>query len=443
MRRSLFLFSAIVLVSGCASLSPMPALQPDVNKLLVTGHVDEAVQKISAESADYGPGNYLLYYLDRGMIEHYAGKYADSEKSFEKAKQRFTELYTKSITAEAESWLINDHTIPYCGSDYEYVLINVIQALNYVAQGNIAEALVEARDLDAKYQVIDSAARNAKRAYFADNGFARFLMGILYEAEGTPADLQDALLSYKEALALYEGYYAGAYTPQMLKENYMALADYLGNAMPGEEQKAVAGVHPEPLRERRKKSEVILIELTGVAPVKVGEMVPLPIDGEFIVKMEFPKFVRRAAMNPASRFVAEQNGIPRASKDSELGADIEDIAVRDLDARRVSVLGKSVVRPALKYLILRKQKENIEKHYGKLAADLFGVVGNLYNVYSEQADLRSWQALPGQIRVSRLVLDPGAYHLRLNSTAAPSKDLGDVNLNAGEIRFVITRTALR
>ena len=61
--------------------------------------------------------------------------------------------------------------------------------------------------------------------------------------------------------------------------------------------------------------------------------------------------------------------------------------------------------------------------------------GSLYNVFSEQPDLRSWQTLPARIRVARLIVKPGAYEV-----SAGSESLGQVTLGAGEKKFFVVRT---
>jgi hypothetical protein len=98
----------------------------------------------------------------------------------------------------------------------------------------------------------------------------------------------------------------------------------------------------------------------------------------------------------------------------------------------------------LKYLIERKQQENIEKEYGPTSAAIFTLASNIYNVYSEQADLRSWQSLPAEIRVARLSLTPGQYRLRMDHLAGSGKvvdtaELGERDLCSGKTYFFVSR----
>ena len=113
-------------------------------------------------------------------------------ESFEKSKQRFRELYTESLTKEALSWAVNDYMLPYRGADHEYVLVNVFQALNFLALGDLNEALVEARDLSSKYQVVGNLAQKMLRSRFEDNGFARMFMGMAVRSAPKPATISVA-----------------------------------------------------------------------------------------------------------------------------------------------------------------------------------------------------------------------------------------------------------
>lgn len=443
--RSLVVYTLMTVVllgsGGCAGLWASSGIQPQVTSLVASGRVEEAVEKISAKKASYGANNYLLYYLDRGLIELMAGRYEASTVSFEKAKTRFRELYTRSVTDEAMSWVTNDYALPYRSADFEYVLVNVFQALNYVQMGKIDEALVEARDLDAKYQIIEEIAKNSQRVHFADNGFARFLMGLFYEMRGGPQDLTEALLFYEQSMALYEGYYGNVYMPQVLKENAVALAAVYGHKDTLTKLKKVAHLA---WKEKQKKVEIYLIEMVGYSPVKETEMIPIPVEKDLIAPIAFPKLCNRGYVTYRSVLRAAASADITHGNESELGVDIEDIARRDMDAKRALVLTKGILRPVIKTIIEHKQKENIEKKYGSTASGIFGLLASVYNLYTERADLRSWESLPAQVRISRLVLDPGQYqisvqHLTVDGKEVRNIDLGFLDLKAGDKRILLRR----
>jgi hypothetical protein len=438
-------FFFLLISFGCSSCALMsaPRLQPEINSLVDSGQIALAADKIAGREADYGPGNALLYYLDRGMLESLTGNFQASIASFEQAKLIFDKLYTRSVSREAASWLTNNYALPYRGTDYEYVLVNIFQAMNYLQMHDRHEALVEARDLDSKFRVIGDTAGQADRPHNEDNGFARLFMGLLYRSNGSEENLNDALIALRQALALYDASYDASFVPEVLKEDLMALAEYFeAGDLPGLRQR-FTDVRTPDIRSRARKSEVIFLQLTGHSPVKQEEFVPVPANKDLVVKIALPSFVSRSA-GPAASVLTAQGEHGLVSVATQLGADIEYLAQRDLKAQKAWILSKGVLRPALKYLVEKKQQENIEKKFGATAAALFGLAGSVYNFYSERADLRSWKTLPAGIRVGRIFLDPGVYRLKvrnLNAVGALSgqEDLGEISLKEGEVRFIIRR----
>ena len=118
-----------------------PGQQPKVNSLVVAQKLQQASETLGEGSRVYGKNNELLYWLDRGMVEQCLGQYEQSIGSFAEAQKRFEELYTRSITKLANAWVLNDYAAPYRGEDYEYTLINIFQAVNYLMIGNYNEAI--------------------------------------------------------------------------------------------------------------------------------------------------------------------------------------------------------------------------------------------------------------------------------------------------------------
>jgi hypothetical protein len=276
-------------------------------------------------------------------------------------------------------------------------------------------------------------------------------MGVLYEASGSSQDKNDAWIAYRQALALYDGYYGGSYVPSLLQERLIALARRFSDSDRSNFERRFPQAAREAGANETEKAVVYLIHSVGYSPVKVEEMVPVPVDREFITKIAVPRFVARPSVVRSSRLVADPVGgtnvlgQPNAKvADSELGDDIESVAVRDLESRRALILSKAVLRPGLKYLIERKQQENVQKKYGNGAAEVFTVLSDLYNLFSEKADLRSWQALPAQVRIARLVLDPGRYQFKVHDLSqegilAGTEELGAFDVRSGEVRFFVLR----
>ena len=322
--------------------------------------------------------------------------------------------------------------------------MNVFQTLNYLQLKEVNEALVEARDLDSKFPVVADVYAKDKRV-FEDNGFARLLCGILYEAAGAGDDLSEAFISYKQALTVYDTFYGGSYVPVVLQNALVRMARRFFDPALGVYRSRFPEARVD--ADRPGMATVYLLESTGFSPVKVSQMIPVPVGDGLVTKIAFPQFVRRPCQVHSSRLVLKDLSGTLVNMNTELGADVEALAEKDLEARKAMVLVKSVARPALKYLVERNQKEVIEKQHGYLAGQLFGLFSDLYNFYTEQADIRSWQALPAQVRLGRVQVAPGTYHVSVEDLNAAGvvisgEDKGEVELKEGQTYFFVRR-ALR
>lgn len=74
---------------------------------------------------------------------------------------------------------------------------------------------------------------------------------------------------------------------------------------------------------------------------------------------------------------------------------------------------------------------------GKESSGLLSLVGKLAAQLTDAAETRSWLLLPAEIRIKRLILEPGEHQLTLNSTLSAGKTASSstsLTLTAGEIR---------
>ncbi|MDD5747180.1 MAG: hypothetical protein PHO30_07965, partial [Candidatus Omnitrophica bacterium] len=151
--RAIAWLSPVVLLASCASA---PRIQPQVDAMVNTGQYGKALEVLNDNTALYGKNNELLYLLDKGYVQHLNRDFPGSVSTFDAAKQKVDQLYTKSLSAIAATWAVNDYAAPYSGEDFERVFINIFQSLNYMGLGKYDDALVEARDVDSTLNSINS-----------------------------------------------------------------------------------------------------------------------------------------------------------------------------------------------------------------------------------------------------------------------------------------------
>lgn len=414
-----FLVFFLLCLSSCAG--PIRNLQPQINSLVIAHHFDVALRYLDDTSAVYGPKNELLYWLDKGMVLHLAGRYQESIAAFEQAKRKFDELYTRSLHEMASTVLTNDYWESYRGDDEEYVLLNMIQALNFAALGQIHESLVEAREVDVKLSLINGRYGSRHKNVYRDDAFARLLMGILYKADNSWEGKDDARISLDRALEVYQKDYVKNYgisVPQLLEK--------IKN------------------QDNSSKATVYLIQYTGFMPIKTADVFVIPAGGALVTKLSFPKYVDRMSILDSSKLIAHGR-LADTVYPTEVGENIGAIAKQILENRKWLLRAKAALRPAVKLAGEKVAEIQLKKKYGYLSADALDILSTVYNLYTEEPDLRSWQTLPNEIRIARLVLEPGHYQFAVQSfdkdgNSLENKDLGALDLKASDVKFFIVRS---
>lgn len=427
-----------------------------------------ALSILEGASGAFGEKDSLLYHLERGMLYHYAGDFEPSNESFETAK-RLAELhFTKSVTAEASTFLANDNTRPYYGENFERALLHVFGALNYQALGMIDEALVEVRQLNFFLrQLIVNGEENAYR----DDAFARYLAALFFEQDG---DLDEAWVAYQKSLdayATYEDLY-GVRVPSLVRRDARRVAGKLGRATTQEFERRYG---PEPFVPRPPGTgRVTVVHYNGRAPYKIDTFIDIAVrngwpyvnkidvDSESkrdaarvsqvatsvladdVVRVAFPKY---KTVKHRIRGLAVHAGGGEAAR-AELVEDIGKIAQRDLADRIHRVRAKAIARAVLKYAMGKAAEYAAEEaggdDYGKLAGALVRVGSNLARTASEVSDKRGWFTVPDEIWLCQLDLPEGTHELRLSyrnkSGQEVRSDTVPVEIVPGEHRFVISRT---
>jgi hypothetical protein len=378
--------------------------------------------------------------MDRAMTLHLAGDYAASNAAIEEGARLIEDLYTKSVSAEAASFLVNDMSLPYRGDHYERVMLHLLGMLNYSALGQKDDALVEARRADELLKGFAQEVGEDKLGYRED-ALARYVSALLYES-GSRQDLWDAYLDYKKADEAYDLYAQLYHTPKprRLKADLQRLAEGLGENDDLARWRGRDGqLDYRPLDETRKggKAELIVLLYQGLAPAKISVSSTLPIalgDGtQQYFRLALPQAVVLQQPELQAKLLAgSQPAVP-----FELFQDINAIAVRDLQDKAGALTLKATARAIAKFQAARQVQKQAREAGG--AAELLAFLGtNLYTLFSETADTRSWRTLPGRIYLARVSLDPGRQKVLVEVQAGgpQSLDFGELDLKAGQKLFL-------
>lgn len=420
---------------------------PHINQCLLKEDYDSACKLVQKSKKEYPKRNAALYYLDEGITFHLAGQYLKSNESFCRAESVMDALYTKSLSKEAASFLISDNTVPYRGEDFERAMVNLFMALNYASLGAWEDSLVEARKVDNKLLVINANYDEDKKNVYKEDGFIRFLMGTLYEADG---ELNDAFISYRKAEQIYRADYLpnyGVRPPQFLIENLLTAAEGMGFYREMEEiQSEYPLVTCRNFSEKRRMAEVFFIHYNGIGPEKVEDSFAIPLPDGYVMKMAYPRFVEKNfQISYAEVILKDQQGGLCARFPTALMEDVGAIATTNLDNRINRIKAKAIARATTKYLASKAAEKAATDEKGEWAGLLVKIAANVASVATEQADIRHWRLLPAEIRVGRAVIPPGDYSGEIDfvddrGAILGSKVIEPFSVRGEEKRFFIFRT---
>jgi hypothetical protein len=451
----------LLTIPGAMGCGPAFDHYKTLDSLQVNQRFSEADTVIKKHQRGYGRRNSVLYDLDRGMMLHLAGDYAESNKYLFKAEEETENLYTQSVSTGLGAMVTNDNTFPYEGEDFEKVMINIIAGMNYIFMDQSDEALVEARKVDHKLNFMND--QYEKKNIYKRDGLARYVSGILYEAKGM---LNDAFISYRMALEAYEDYRRdyGTPIPLTLPSDLLRTAQALGleeeHSHYREQFPNAAWMTEEELGSR---SEVIFLGLIGRSPIKEDYFIDAPIpDGEggaYLGRIAVPKYVAlgteiksaKVYLIPSQGGVMEPADLDRAiSQDTFLMENITAISMKNLEDRMDRIKARAVARAIIKYEAVHSIKKvmdiNKQKSAGEQVAEIIidGILTKVIPVISEEADKRSWHTFPGEIWMARVVAPPGEYtivvdyHDRMGRSVS-RKTYPPLTLPAGEKKLLSDR----
>ena len=438
---ALLLWAAAALLLGACS--PHVELYPKLDELALRDQYLEAAQLVEKSKDAYGDRNAVLYNLDRGLYYHHAGRYKESNAAFELAERRMDDLYTESVTGNVAAFALNDNTLPYRGEDFETVLVNVYRALNYIALGQVDEALVEARKVNLKLEAINDKYPGDAKNVYKEDAFARLLAGVLYEMGGTRNDVNDAFISDRLAVNAYANDFAKNYrvdAPEVLARNLLSTALFMGPEELRAAQTRYPGVEPIPLDRKRQLGQLYLVHFAGKSPVKVEDSIRAVMPDGNLLKVAFPRYRSRGYLITGAR--VQVDGQPAATL--QAAQPIGAIAKENLENRRGRIAVKAIARATAKYIANRALQERARKE-GQAAGVLGFIAGTVFAEISEQADLRSWQTLPDLVLIGRVLVPPGKHRVQVQFTSGggavvATRDLGELELAAGQTRFVMLHT---
>ncbi|EKF73169.1 hypothetical protein A11A3_14892 [Alcanivorax hongdengensis A-11-3] len=409
-RKGFPLLLVLALLSGCATRSlfvPYPN-QATAWQSGIGSPQPAATEKLQ-KAAQSNDG--VLYQQELGRVSQLDGERQQSQDAFAAAIDHYQQtdeaarIRASSLVADTSSLIVNDNARPYTAPDYERIFTRAYQALNYWAANDVTGTAVELRaageeqrnaarkrdreiakaekDADdnqvdlSQYQGyfegLDAAAGSVKASF--QNAWTFYLSALFWEAHG---EYNDALVDYKKALEIHPD-------ADFIKEDVQRVSAALNGRL-------------------HKDGMVAVIYEQGFVPPRQELSLPIPtVHGVFSVA--FPTYSLQNKPRPDSLRVLDSNRQPLG--ETRVLADVGALAAKNLKEQLPGMLVRQTLRATAKYNAQKK------------ANDDFGALGafftQVYNLVSEQADLRSWLTLPAYAQATRFFLPQGQHSLVLST----------------------------
>jgi len=403
----------------------------------------------------------LIYFLNRGMLSHVMGNYAESNVFFEKAYVLSENLRKKEYADEALALISNPNMVDYKGEVFEIINMHYFKALNFAFQNNYQAAVVEARRINIQLNALSD--KYVKNNRYRNDAFAHYLNGVLYESI---RDYNNAFIAYRNAYNYYTNDYTKLYNlkpPIQLKEALLNSAYQMGfmNELKLFEDSFKL---KHTFNTQDTLHDVFFIWHNGLGPIKEewsinfyliegdgGELIfkndefglsfPYRINNNEarkesladlkIIRVAFPKYVERKPLFNNGKLI-----ISDKEYQLEKLQDINAIAFKSLEDRMLREFGTALLRLSLKQaaeLALRKSNDDVGAALGVL------------NSITEKADTRNWQILPHSIYAVRLKMPIGKHSIKFktHSTIKGQTQLFDVTIHvqANRINFFTFTTS--
>jgi hypothetical protein len=420
---SLVLFGSFLFFSCASNPDVYKGIDNAVYQREFLKGIDEIKKGQEKKSPIYPEKNAISLYLDKGLLEHYAGNYYASSMDLQEAEHLIQEAFTKSVTQNIASYIANDNTKEYPGEDYEDIYINVFNALNYYNRGNLEGAMVEIRKISMSSGKLDLLSRKyentqsgvaewiteqlvnyglrvntdlprGRAVNFSNSALARYLGFLFYLGEGKTDDARIELEQLHAAFADNPAIYANP-VPNSVGEAM--------NVPPG-------------------KARLNIIGFAGLSPIKEEGRFP----GIFLFLrypelrrpvFKLPKFVKRkSSINTIEVVVGETNKF-RLELLEDMGAVMEET----FNARFSNIFLKTYCRVLLKYVVAEITAYQIDyasddkkDKAPSLEASMLVMFQKMAIDASENADVRMSRYFPDKAYIGGINLDPGTYTVTVN-----------------------------
>ncbi len=376
-----------------------------LNKELEVDHDGDMPTKIEGDNA--------LLVLDRASIQQSLAQWKLAQNDFQAADKAIDMLDLAHNAGDSiGTYMFSDSSGKYVAPPYEKLLINTLNMIDYLEEGDLSGAKIEARRL-AVMQKYYADQLNAR-----DNpilGLGGFLAGLAFEKAG---DIDEALRWYDEALA-FTGY-------DVLAPTIARLLPQGTYSSPRLKQAAARGQAEPPLAD--DEGEVIFVIGYGRVPHKIPKRIPIGLALTMVSGSISPGNYAMANKLAAQGLVTWVNyptlapgqgsyAIPQCVIDGQYVRLEEAVNVSQQVREEWKNIEGKVILSAITRLITR-----LAVGGGIQAATKGSLFGTLLSLGTQATmtaldtpDTRSWETLPARIAIARVRVKAGTHPTHLDA----------------------------
>jgi len=410
----------LLLLSGCSSVSSRTGRFKSVEDKIAQQDYDSAIKELeAAKNKYYQAKDRVLYYLDLGMLYHYAGEYQKSNEYLTEAEFAIEELFTRSVSRAAASLMLNDNVLEYTGEDYEDIYVNIFKAINFLQLNEFDKAFVEIRKINEKLNLLEDKYKDLVDSYqqadevqielekgstrFHNSILGRYLSMLIYRTEGrldaARIDYNYIIDGWKQQSHIYD-------FPQPDLSSHLEI----GNKA---KLNIISFVGRSPYKkafERRITTFENHLIVSGNEPHEFADTIYWPgLDKDYHFKFSLPFMQRRDSQITQVKIYIDDRQTTNLEKIEDIGS----IAIETFHVKAPIIYLRSVIRSVAKGLVAEKAKSEMQARTGAVEGFLLRVATDVAVDLSENADLRIARFFPGKALIGEIELEPGVYNIRV------------------------------
>lgn len=398
------------------------------------------VEETTQQPAEVGGDDSLLL-LERAGLLYALGEHEQSSADFQLADDVLEVLALSDDTGgNIGLFLFSDDSKTYVGSPVEKLMLNTMNALNYLARGDLSGARVEVRRFAAMADFL----REDMGDDYIDNALSRYIAGFVYEMSGS-AD--EALRYYAEALeskpsqALVEpirrlSAISGYRTPAVRE----LLDQYEGQAAPGYSSEdgtvlVVVSLGRVPHRVPERMPIGLALSIVGAAHRSHALTSKQRADADMLIArglltwLSMPKLVATSSRYQNATVTVGGELVP-----SDTVLNLGELSTAWFQSVKPTLVAASLVR-AIARLLAGYAVQKGTKAAGSTSgvAALLGLALQGALAAADTPDTRSWNTLPNRYLIARSKLPAGKHSLtvRVGGEGSPIVRQASIDLNAG------------